>query len=199
MKFLFWYEISFWYYVNWKWTLLWIENHKSCSLEFVAYAYLIWPENHASGNALDWAVQFYHVYAVRNSFQNEIHSGIILTAPNLFLLVLVCLLEWTSMSGKPCVKIHSSCFGTFLYKTAVQLIRGRWYWCCKTCLLFQEFLMKIIFTKWNRWNNYCQYVHCIVGNSAICKFQVYLQCFSIARIWGILQIAREYFYSWHTV
>ena len=70
-----------------------MENRKSCSLEFVAHAHLIWRENHTSGNTLDSAVQFYHVYAVRNSFQNEIHSGIILTAPNLFLLVLVCLLE----------------------------------------------------------------------------------------------------------
>ena len=53
MKFLFWYEISFCYYVNWKRTLFRIENRKSCSLGRVAHAHQLWRENHASLGLID--------------------------------------------------------------------------------------------------------------------------------------------------
>ena len=75
MKFLIWYEISFWYQCKLKQTLFQFENHKSCSLGQVAHAYLIWRENHVSKNSLSWASQFYHVNAVRTLLWNKTHSG----------------------------------------------------------------------------------------------------------------------------
>ena len=72
VKFLFWYEVSFWYCVNWNQTLFQIENHKLCSLVQVAHVYLIWHENHIHENALGLASQFYHVMnAVQTSFWKE--------------------------------------------------------------------------------------------------------------------------------
>ena len=80
-KFSFRYEISFWYHVHWYLeNFVLIENRKIGSLERVAHEYLIWRANHAGENALDWPVRF-HVNAVRTSFWNESHSGIVLTAP----------------------------------------------------------------------------------------------------------------------
>ena len=67
MKFSSWYEISFWYHENWKWTSFRIENRKLFSLGRVAHTYLIWRENHASENALGVTVRYYQVNAVRTS------------------------------------------------------------------------------------------------------------------------------------
>ena len=75
MKFLIWYEISFWYQCKLKQTFFQFENPKSCSLVQVAHAYLIWHENHVSKNSLSWAGQFYHVNAVRTLLWNKTHSG----------------------------------------------------------------------------------------------------------------------------
>ena len=75
MKFLIWYDISFWYQCKLKQTFFQFENHKSCSLVQVAHAYLIWHENHVSKNSLSWASQFYHVNAVWTLLWNKTHSG----------------------------------------------------------------------------------------------------------------------------
>lgn len=56
-------------------SLFQIVNRKSCSLRWVALAYLIWCENHTSKNTLGWAVQFYHAKSVQISLWNRTHSG----------------------------------------------------------------------------------------------------------------------------
>ena len=65
--------ISFRYHINWKRTLFWIENQTSCRLGWVAHEYLIWRENHARENALNYFIYYYYYFITWISF--VLHSG----------------------------------------------------------------------------------------------------------------------------